>query len=1027
MVQLKTSIHSRVASARSLLQRRRADPGTKCPRPSLSRSCFVAILVLLAFVTLLGAAEIAHPIAAPDNCQLHPALEISLYAQEPDVVDPVALTFDEEGRVYVVEMRDYPYGFGPGRKPGGTVRLLEDTDGDGRIDRSVVFADGLSFPTSIVPWKGGVLVTAPPEVIFLQDTDGDGKADRREVVLQGFHLGVTDSNVNGLRWGLDNRVHGANGGNSGNLVSPRNPGSPLALRSLDFSFDPASGGVTTTSQTGGGFGLVFDEWGHSFTTYNINHLQQRILPDRYLRRFPGFPPVETTVSISDHAEMARIYPIAEAETRPNHPEQAGYFSAAGGLGYIGSPLFPGDLPGSVLVGDVVGNLVHRDRLVEDGPVFVARRSPVEQTSEFFASRDRACRPVGVEVGPDGALYLIDMQRDVIEHPDYIPQKLKEKLDLRAGADRGRLYRLAPKGGVRPARPKLRSASTAELVRHLSDPSQWWRQTAQRLLVERQIREAVPALRQLAGGALPLGRLHALWTLEGLGALDEGLVLSALAAAERGLRENALLLAETLLPGSPRLQERVLALAEDPAPRVRFQAALTIGQFRHARTESALRAILARDVEYRWTRLAVLSSLAGGEAKVLGSFVRDADFRRSITPAKLALLQELADLVGARASGSPQNVPALLDALSERGLEEPWQVAVLTGLQSGLDRVGGNLATSAATTGALEAFSNAASPRLLAAAWSLARTLGLPETDSRRGALARAAANTLDRSRAEISRLEYIRLLALGGYGSVGPALFRLLEGRESSAIQTAALDALKDFTEPDLAKQLIARWPGLAPAARPAVVHLLLQRRPFHPFLVEAMERGDLKVGELNLDLEQRRRLLRGSTPEIQARAAKLISDEEYSNRKTVVDQWLARLPSSGDPALGRATFEKLCAQCHQVGDLGSPVGPNLTAVAHRSVEDLLSNILDPNMAINPAYVAYSVTFGSGESETGILQSETPDAITLRQPLGKTLVVPRTQIQQLAATGLSLMPEGLEAGLTPAELRHLIAFLQEQR
>jgi len=143
---------------------------------------------------------------------LHQALEMSLFAHEPDVVDPVALTWDEEGRMYVVEMRDYPYGFGPDRKPGGTIRLLEDTDNDGKIDRSTLFAEGLSFPTSIAPWNGGVLVTAPPEIIFLKDTDGDGKADVREVVLKGFVLGVTDSNVNGLRWGLDNRMHGVNGG-----------------------------------------------------------------------------------------------------------------------------------------------------------------------------------------------------------------------------------------------------------------------------------------------------------------------------------------------------------------------------------------------------------------------------------------------------------------------------------------------------------------------------------------------------------------------------------------------------------------------------------------------------------------------------------------------------------------------------------------------------------------------------------------------------------------------------------------------
>ncbi len=324
-----------------------------------------------------------HPIANSTNCLVHLALEISLFAAEPDVVDPVALTFDAAGRMYVVEMRDYPYGFGPERKPGGTIRLLEDTNHDGKVDRSTVFAEHLSFPTSICAWNGGVLVASPPELIFLKDTDGDGRADVREVMFKGFTLGVTDSNFNGLRWGLDNRVHGLNGGNGGRVTSLRKPGASVALGDLDFSFDPGSGDFTTTFHTSRGFGLVFDDWGRSFVTYNLNHIQQRFIPERYLHRFPGFPPLRATGSISDHADMARIYPISVAETRPNHPEQAGYFSAAGGMGFVGWNAFGPELFGSVLVCDVVGNLVHRDVLQEDGPVFKAVRAPGEQKSEFL--------------------------------------------------------------------------------------------------------------------------------------------------------------------------------------------------------------------------------------------------------------------------------------------------------------------------------------------------------------------------------------------------------------------------------------------------------------------------------------------------------------------------------------------------------------------------------------------------------------------------------------------------------------------
>ncbi len=964
--------------------------------------------------------------------ELHAALELSLFAKEPDVVDPVALTFDEQGRVYVVEMRDYPYGLGPERKPVGTIRLLEDTDGDSQADRSVLFAADLSFPTSIVPWRGGVLVTAPPEILFLKDTNDDGKADVREVVLKGFTLGVTDSNVNGLRWGLDNRVHGVNGGNSGEITSRLKPGPAIPLRNLDFSFDPANGDFDTTFHSSAGFGLVFDDWGRSFVCYNINHLQQRIIPVRYLNRFPGLPPVQATVNISDHGEMSRIYPISMPETRVNHPEQSGYFSSAGGMGYIGAPGLGGDLYGSVLVCDVVGNLVHRDVLTPRGPVFAASRAAGEQSSEFFASRDSAFRPVGMELGPDGAFYLIDMQRDVIEHPDYIPEKVKLKMSLRAGEDRGRIYRITPKGGLPAARPKLQQAPTSELVQHLAHPNQWWRYTAQRLLVERQDKGAVPALRRMARGEKALGRLHALWTLRGLRALNESDVVRGLSDGQVGLRENALLLAEPWLPGSKALQEKVLRLAWDVEPRVRFQTALTLGQFQQPKAKDALLIILLKDYAERWSRLAALSSLPDGEEQLLRALLSHRTFRADWTQPKLELVGELADLMGARAglNGNP-SLSGILTFLMRSPTNDPigekFQIAALNGLCSGLARVAGQPVADASTRSILEQLSATNSASLLASAWKLSRLLRLPESGPQRAALAMAQRRAQDDSRSVAARIEDIQLLALGDFSKVGASLLGLLHGQQPSVVQLAVLEALRPFDDPALAAGLLERWRSLAPAVRSPVINLLLQRVAFHDVLVAAIEKEQIKIGELNLDLEQRRRLLRESTPAIKARAEKFLGDEEYSNRKAIVEDWLKMLPPAGDAVRGRATFENLCAQCHLMGHLGNAVGPDLTAMVHRSVEDVASNILDPNMAINPAYVGFTVETASGEIESGILQSESVDAVTLLQALGRKVVLQRKNIKRLESTGLSLMPEGLEAGLTPTDLRDLIAFIQERR
>ena len=995
-----------------------ANPG------SLSRATKVALLLFpLLLPSATGISAESHPVATPGGYELHPALEITLFAREPDIVDPVALCFDEDGRVFVVEMRDYPYGIGADRKPGGTIRLIEDTDGDGRADRSVVFAEGLSFPTSIAPWNGGVIVTAPSEVIFLRDTNGDGRADVREVLLKGFILGVTDSNVNGLRWGLDNRLHGVNGGNGGSIVSTRKPGAPVPLRNLDFSFDPVSGDFTPTFHTSGGFGLAFDEWGRSFVTYNINHIQQRIVPARYLNRFPGFPPVEATTSISDHDEMSRIYPVSEPETRVNHPEQSGHFSAAGGMGYVGWPGYPGDLPGSIFVCDVVGNLVHRDALESNGPIFTARRSPTEANREFFASRDLGFRPVGMELGPDAALYLIDMQRDVIEHPDYIPQKVKDKLDLRAGENRGRIYRITPKGGLPGVKPNLRRAKTADLVQHLGHSNQWWRVTAQRLLVERQDRSVVPALKKLAVDRNPLARLHALWTLRGLGVPDERLVIEAISSAQPGLRENGLLLAESLLPASPTLRTHIVGRAEDSSSRVRFQAALTLGQMDPAAAREGLVKIFLTDLDHRWSRAAVLSSLKNDELAFARLILGASQFSKRPLEAQRESLRDIADLGGARLRATRDLLPWLA-LLRETQLDASVRLAGLEGMQTGMARSG---ATFVADTAVAEELSRPASPALFAAAWKLSRSLGFEESEAQGNARRQAQERLGDPARPLEQRLDDVRLLALGDYAPVSRTLDSLLEGTQPAAVQQAAIDVLRQFKETAVARNLVARWRSLAPAVRTPVINLLLSRVPFHEVLVAAIEDGRIKVGELNLDLEQRRRLLRRSSPAIMARAAKFISDEEYSNRKSVVEDWLKKLPPTGEAARGRPVFERLCAPCHALGGIGNQVGPDLAALAHRSVEDLLSNILDPNMAINPAYVSYTAETSSGEIETGILESESADAVVLRQPSGKKAVLPRKQIKRFESSGLSLMPEGLEAGLSAAELRDLIAFLQEKR
>lgn len=957
----------------------------------------------------------------PSPIEVHPALEVHLFAQEPQVVDPVALCFDAAGRMYVVEMRDYPHGLPPDNQPGGTVRLLEDTNGDGRADRSVVFAERLSYPTSIAPYRDGVIVIAPPEIVFLKDTDGDGRSDVREVLYHGFRRGVTDGNMSGLRWGLDNWLHGVNGGPGGEVVSTRKRGDALRLGNLDFRLKPDLGEIETTYTTGGGFGLVFDDWGRSFTPHNVNHMQMRIMPGRVLARNAGLPPVAGTHSISDHGEMARIHAISEAQTRPNHPEQAGYFSAAGAVGFIGHQGYPADLAGSVTVADMVGNLVHRDLLSPAGPIFVASRSAEEQTKEFIASTDPAFRPTTLELGPDGALYLADMHRDVIEHPDYIPAKMRETLDIRAGDDRGRIYRLLPRKGVTQNQKPLATMTPTDLVEELASPNQWRRMTAQRLIVENNHLITTAPLEDLVkSGPNAIARVQALWTLQGLGELGESILLLALNDADERVVENAVQVAAAgFASRSPGVTSRVQSLAvQHPGVRVRFLAARAV----ELSTDAVL-AGLRNDGEHRWSRLALLSALPGGEHLVLTEWIKQVADAAAYSDSQVAVARDLGALAGAR--GTAEEVGQVVTALN--GQRQSLAGPVLEGLREGFGRRGGALGETARLATALETLAQDLPLDFKRNVWRLERQLGLPVSPSQTAAIDKALRIAVAADQPASSRISAIELLALAEPGQFTPVLLPLFSSLTTVELQRAAFEVLRGPTDAAIARGLLERWREIHPSLKRGVTTLLLSRRDYHALLLDAIEGERVKLGELNLDLEDRRRLISWSSAEIKQRARKLIGDGEYGNRQAKVEEWLAKLPPTGDAAKGRVVYEQVCASCHLAGASGHDVGPNLTGLAHRSVEDLVSNILDPNMAINPNYLGVAVETKDGELLTGILTAETAEAITLLQAQGLRTSLRRDQIQRLESTGTSLMPEGLEAGMSPADLRDLVAFLHEAR
>ena len=508
---------------------------------------------------------------------------VELVAAEPDVVDPVALAFDEAARLYVAEMRDYPLG-----PPAGTIRRLEDTDGDGRMDRAVLFADGIAFPTGVLPWRGGLLVTCAYEILFLEDTDGDGRADARRTVLSGFGRGNSQHLVNGLQYGPDNWVYAANG-----LSGFSADGS--APRKSDFRFRPGTGRIEPVSGNSQ-FGQAFDEWGRRFIVRHNNHALFPVLPHDALARAPhaALPSVEA--SISDHGDIPRLFPRSPRDALfTTDTDSSCGVAIWRGRAYVCEPVL---------------NLLHEDDLLPRGAAFVARRTRPD--SEFLASEDPWFRPVNLALGPDGALYVADMYRAVIEHPDYIPREIRNRLPNDGGKGCGRIYRIRLRGPRQVRR--LDGLSPEALVAALEDENPWTRRTAQRLLVERGGREPVAALRKLArDGRRPVARLQALWTLEGLGALTPAEVRTALRDPVPGVRENALRLVE---PHLDALASEALARAEDTDPRVRFQAVLTAGLVRGRDALEAVAKVASRDGADPWARAAAALSASGAPAEFL---------------------------------------------------------------------------------------------------------------------------------------------------------------------------------------------------------------------------------------------------------------------------------------------------------------------------------------------------------------------------------------------------------------------------
>ncbi|WP_197440643.1 PVC-type heme-binding CxxCH protein [Polystyrenella longa] len=954
-----------------------------------------------------------------ESIEVQKGFSLEIVAAEPLVADPVDACFDADGQLYVAEMRGYPFSqypvsydeSGPGRPDVGVVRLLQDTTGDGLMDKSHIFAKDISWPTSVCAFDGGVFVIAPPNLHYFKDTDGDFKADHHELIATGFDRNNVQGLANNLKWGLDGKIYGASGSNGGTLT--RNGKELFSLRGQDFRFDPWTLEFEPVSG-GRQFGHSMDDWGNRFEATNSNHIIQVVYPLEYLERNPYLAVSGTMKSIAKEGAAATVYRISPPEPwriirtkrRASDPSFAkrlsanelvpiGFFTSATGVTIYRGTAYPEEYQGNAFIGDVGGNLIHRKTLTLDGAAFLAERA--DQDTEFIRSRDTWFRPVNFVNAPDGTLMVLDMYRETIEHPYSIPEDIKKYLYLESGHDRGRVYRIVSPMMKQIQFPQLKDATSEQLVAELESLNSWNRETAQRLLLERKDLSVVPALEQLFETTNePLGRLHALWTLRDLGALKPELIVAALSDSEPWVRVHALKLADAVIDENNDVASAALKLVDDPAFIVQWQLAFTLGELNSDESVKALISLAAKYPKDGDMRVAILSSVNPIAEQMAISVTKD--YIENNQTSLSGYVVELARIVGAR--NQDAEVDHLLDVVLSYQDNLAAQRLVMSSLNEGLTRSGAGLTAYLVSNRPASAIKQKAEKQF-----------------------EQAAEIAMDEDASETERSNAVEMLSFAEFELAAETLPDLLEAQVPRKLQLAAIDALAEQNQSSVGDILLENWKGYSPDVRNTVIEKMLARADRVQTLLSAVESGSVKPAEIT---QERKQLLQNHPDKnIKAKSLKLFQVASSEELVKVIAEYTAALSGKTDRERGHQVFVKNCAVCHQVGSEGHKVGPELASVKNKSEEDLLIAILDPNRETQANFVSYTAVSNDGKLYNGIITAESADSITLRQSEGKEITILRSNIDELVSSGLSLMPLGMEKNITPAQMADVVTFIKK--
>ncbi|TXT18145.1 MAG: membrane-bound dehydrogenase, partial [Planctomycetota bacterium] len=953
---------------------------------------------------------------------------------DPEIGKPLAMNWDERGRLWLCETLDYPNELQEPTKGRDRIRICEDTNGDGKADKFTIFAEQLSIPTAIAFYRGGAIVQDGTETVYLKDTNGDDKADIRKVIITGWALGDTHGGVSNFQYGLDNWYYAMQGYNNSKPVFDdcKKTGESFRMGFFRFRLEGENSQAAVKdveflrSTNNNTWGLGLSEEGLIFgSTANGNPSEFLPIPNRYYEKVRGW----SSSVLNGIADRNKIDPLSD---KVRQVDWHGGFTAAAGHALYTARSWPKEYWNrTAFVCEPTGKLVSTFVIRPDGAGFRSNNP-----WNILASDDEWSAPIMAEVGPDGQLWVIDWYNIIVQHnPTPAGYKTGKgnayEIDLR-DKKHGRIYRVVWKGEEEhPIIPPNPDLSTVEgQLDALKTGSMLWRRHAQRLMVENKadvLQQLIVTIQDHAQDEIGQNAevIHALWALHGRGALNGSnpdankALLVALDHPSPGVLRNVLAV-------MPRTEAMSKALVKSP---VWLAALLALAEMpSSAEAAEAIRVAFGSATQDRWLNDALIAAAAQHVGHFLPLVAKNAGAKLASPPANaLAIVSEhyarsapvdsVGTLVEALAAAEPKEVAARAVEPIILGLSKGWPkdkpVTLSASAEKALVQLVGTAPTSA--RGALV---------------NLATRWGSKALDAHIAEIAKGfTAVVADDKQKDADRIVAAKQLVEFQKSDTDTiaSLAKLIMPRTSAELANGLVEAIGISDSPAADATLIASWPTLTPTVRQTALRALLARADWTKSLIAAFEAGQIELSDLSL--EQKQALANHPDKELAKRIKPLLAKGgglPNPDRQKVIDELMPTIEKTGEVANGKAVFKKTCAKCHTHSGEGTKIGPDLTGMAVHPKHELIIHILDPSRSVEGNFRIYTVQTDDGKVFSGLLASESKTAIELIDVEAKKHTILRENIEELISSKKSLMPEGVEKLHTPTELRDLLEFLTQR-